>query len=178
MFSLRCCFRFIFIFLLTLCSHVPCYNISLVVVFAFSFDRLLGSWYLITVTANPDKVDEAIKACQVRRNTPWFLAHGFVDCRKAAFNIRRCVFLLFLCGCRLLSYLLSLLVCGFNMLSVVALLLFYSYVFNGANVVLVPGSFMCVSVVRTWSSTCCCSFCVCVFQWYVRDIRYCSSLLQ
>lgn len=30
-----------------------------------SFDRLLGSWYLITVTANPDKVDEAIRACQV-----------------------------------------------------------------------------------------------------------------
>eukprot|EP00752_Nemacystus_decipiens_P009435 g8434.t1 len=29
-----------------------------------NFDRLLGSWYLITVTANPDKVDEAIKACQ------------------------------------------------------------------------------------------------------------------
>ncbi|CAM9843317.1 unnamed protein product [Pylaiella littoralis] len=29
-----------------------------------NFDRLLGSWYLITVTAIPDKVDEAIKACQ------------------------------------------------------------------------------------------------------------------
>ncbi|CAN0171830.1 unnamed protein product, partial [Discosporangium mesarthrocarpum] len=29
-----------------------------------SFERLQGSWYLITVTANPDKVDEAIKACQ------------------------------------------------------------------------------------------------------------------
>lgn len=45
-------------------------SLPLVVSVNASFERLLGSWYLITVTANPDKVDEAIKACQVTAKIP------------------------------------------------------------------------------------------------------------
>lgn len=55
--------------------------------FVNSFERLLGSWYLITVTANPDKVDEAIKACQVTAETfiDILCCAVFRQCRPYAF---------------------------------------------------------------------------------------------
>ena len=65
------------------------FGIQLLSFLLLSFDRLLGSWYLITVTANPDKVDEAIKACQVTWKPVGYLDVGV--CIYGCACVRACV---------------------------------------------------------------------------------------